>query len=116
MSGPLDGLRVIEMGSLIAGPFCGQLMGDMGAEVIKIELIERAIAAGSKRIEVASFVHPGRVPQMADAEAVCAGLKARDDVTYIGLVLNKRGALRPCSLASRMISIASSAVSSAVRP
>jgi formyl-CoA transferase len=37
MSGALDGLRVIEMGSLIAGPFCGQLLGDMGAEVIKIE-------------------------------------------------------------------------------
>ena len=62
----------------------------------KIELIERAIAAGSKRIEVASFVHPGRVPQMADAEAVCAGLKLRapSEVTYVGLVLNKRGALR----------------------
>jgi len=37
VSGPLEGLRVIEMGSLIAGPFCGQLMGDMGADVIKIE-------------------------------------------------------------------------------
>ncbi len=62
----------------------------------KIELIGRAIAAGSKRIEVASFVHPARVPQMADAEAVCAGLPKRDaeDITYIGLVLNKRGALR----------------------
>lgn len=62
----------------------------------KIELIERAIVAGSRRIEVASFVHPGRVPQMADAEAVCAGLPKRDasQVTYIGLVLNKRGALR----------------------
>ena len=62
----------------------------------KLELIARAIAAGSRRIEVASFVHPGRVPQMADAEAVCAGLPARQpgDVTYIGLVLNKRGALR----------------------
>ena len=37
MSGALAGLRVIEMGSLIAGPFCGQLLGDMGAEIIKLE-------------------------------------------------------------------------------
>jgi formyl-CoA transferase len=36
-SGPLSDLRVIEMGTLLAGPFCGQLLGDMGAEVIKIE-------------------------------------------------------------------------------
>lgn len=35
--GPLAGLRVIEMGSLIAGPFCGQILGDFGAEVIKLE-------------------------------------------------------------------------------
>jgi formyl-CoA transferase len=34
---PLTGLRVIEMGSLIAGPFCGQILGDFGAEVIKLE-------------------------------------------------------------------------------
>jgi crotonobetainyl-CoA:carnitine CoA-transferase CaiB-like acyl-CoA transferase len=36
-AGPLAGLLVIEMGQLIAGPFCGQLLGDMGAEVVKIE-------------------------------------------------------------------------------
>lgn len=35
--GPLADLRVIELGTLIAGPFCGQLMGDFGAEVIKVE-------------------------------------------------------------------------------
>ncbi len=36
-TGALEGLRVIEMGQLLAGPFCGQLLGDMGADVIKIE-------------------------------------------------------------------------------
>lgn len=35
--GPLAGVRVIEMGQLIAGPFCGQVLGDFGAEVIKLE-------------------------------------------------------------------------------
>ena len=34
---PLEGVRVVEMGSFIAGPFCGQLLGDFGAEVIKVE-------------------------------------------------------------------------------
>ncbi|MEW2481025.1 CoA transferase [Mycobacterium sp. NPDC049093] len=37
-TGPLDGIRVIELGTLISGPFAGRLLGDMGAEVIKIEL------------------------------------------------------------------------------
>ena len=60
----------------------------------KLELISRAINAGARRIEVASFVNPKRVPQMADAEEVCARLPDRDDVTYIGLVMNERGAER----------------------
>ena len=60
----------------------------------KLELIRLAIDAGVRRIEAASFVNPKLVPQMADAEAVSAGLIRRDDVIYIGLVLNKRGALR----------------------
>lgn len=57
----------------------------------KLALIDHVLAAGAKRLEVASFVHPKYVPQMADAEAVVAGLPTRDDVTYIGLVLNMRG-------------------------
>ena len=60
----------------------------------KLALIDHAIAAGSRRIEVTSFVNPRAVPQMADAESVCARLPARDDVTYIGLVMNQRGADR----------------------
>ncbi len=35
--GPMHDLRVVEMGSLIAGPFCGQILGDFGAEVVKLE-------------------------------------------------------------------------------
>ncbi len=60
----------------------------------KLRLIERAIASGVRRIEVTSFVNPKAVPQMADAEAVCEGLPQRDDVTYVGLVMNGRGAGR----------------------
>ena len=36
-TGPLHGLRVVEVGQLLAGPFCGQLLGDLGADVIKLE-------------------------------------------------------------------------------
>ncbi len=57
----------------------------------KIEFVTRLVDAGLRRLEVASFVNPKRVPQMADAEDVVAGLPARDDVTYIGLILNQRG-------------------------
>lgn len=60
----------------------------------KIALIERAIDAGARRIEVTSFVNPRAVPRMADADEVCAGLPEHADVTYIGLVLNQRGADR----------------------
>jgi hydroxymethylglutaryl-CoA lyase len=58
----------------------------------KVELIHRAVAAGARRIETVSFVHPKLVPQMADAEAVMEVLgPGPDAVSYIGLVLNERG-------------------------
>src|SRR6267154_6099004 len=60
----------------------------------KLELIGRALAAGVRRLDAPSFVHPKLVPQLADAEAVAVGLPRRDGVIFIGLVLNKRGALR----------------------
>src|ERR1044071_5018922 len=37
MTAPLAGVRVLELGSLIAGPFCAKTLGDFGAEVIKVE-------------------------------------------------------------------------------
>ncbi|MEM7079022.1 MAG: hydroxymethylglutaryl-CoA lyase [Pseudomonadota bacterium] len=57
----------------------------------KLLLIDKALDAGCQRIEVTSFVHPQKVPQMADAEAVCAGLPQRGDVRYTGLIMNQRG-------------------------
>lgn len=60
----------------------------------KVELIERAIASGIRRIEVTSFVNPKMVPQMADAEQVLAALTRSPDVSLIGLVLNQRGFAR----------------------
>lgn len=57
----------------------------------KIEFIERVIAAGTRRVEVASFVNPKRVPQMADAEDVLKALPRREGIHYVGLVLNRRG-------------------------
>ena len=57
----------------------------------KVMFIKKAIDAGIRRLEVASFVHPKRVPQMADAEALIEKLPRRDDVSYIGLIMNERG-------------------------
>jgi hydroxymethylglutaryl-CoA lyase len=59
---------------------------------VKVALVRRLLAAGLRRIEVASFVNPQRVPQMADAEDVLRALGAPiSGVHYIGLVLNRRG-------------------------
>ncbi len=57
----------------------------------KVELISQAIAAGARRIESASFVHPKLVPAMADAEAVMERVPRPEGVSHIGLVLNRRG-------------------------
>ncbi|MBS0374880.1 MAG: hydroxymethylglutaryl-CoA lyase [Proteobacteria bacterium] len=61
------------------------------ATAAKVEFIGRAVGAGLRRIEVASFVNPKRVPQMADAEAVLAALPRHAGVQYVGLVLNRKG-------------------------
>jgi len=57
----------------------------------KVAYISALVDAGATRIEATSFVHPARVPQMADAEQVMARVPRRDTVSYIGLVVNERG-------------------------
>jgi hydroxymethylglutaryl-CoA lyase len=60
----------------------------------KLELIRRLVSAGLSRIEVASFVNPKRVPQMADADEIVRRLPRVAGVSYIGLVLNEQGFAR----------------------
>jgi hydroxymethylglutaryl-CoA lyase len=57
----------------------------------KIGMIHQLIDAGIRSVQVASFVHPKYVPQMADAEAVCRGIEKKNGVIYSGLVLNMKG-------------------------
>lgn len=86
----MNSIQIVEV-----GPRDGlQNEPDIVSTADKLAMIDRMIGAGARRLEVASFVHPQRVPQMADAEAVIAGLPDRKDVSYIGLTLNKRGVLR----------------------
>jgi hydroxymethylglutaryl-CoA lyase len=72
----------------------------------KVEFIERVIAAGTRRVEVTSFVNPKRVPQMADAEDVLRLLPRRDGVYYVGLVLNAKGFERAAAAGCNEIGMA----------
>ena len=57
----------------------------------KLAVIARLAAAGLKQIQVASFVHPEKVPQMADADALIRQLPSDNGVVYTALVLNRLG-------------------------
>ena len=59
--------------------------------VVRAELVNRLAAAGLPRVEAVSFVRDDRVPQMAGAEEVVAGIEKRDGTEYSGLVLNEQG-------------------------
>ena len=85
--------RTVEM--VEVGPRDG-LQNEAGivSTADKLALIQQAIDYGVRRIEVTSFVNPKKVPQLADAEELVAMLPHRGDMTYIGLVLNRRGAER----------------------
>jgi hydroxymethylglutaryl-CoA lyase len=69
----------------------------------KLALIDHIIAAGFRRLEAGSFVNPKKVPQMADGDAVFAGLPKPNDVTFIALALNPRGVERALAAGAKEI-------------
>lgn len=72
---------------------------------LKVDLIRGLAEAGLPRIQVASFVHPKWVPQMADAEDVVAQLPTMEGVRYSGLALNRRGVERAHAAGLRAVDI-----------
>jgi len=64
------------------------------ATTTKLAYIDRMIDAGLTRIQVASFVHPKYVPQMADADELCKKINKKEGIVYSGLVLNLKGVER----------------------
>jgi hydroxymethylglutaryl-CoA lyase len=76
---------------------------DVVSTANKLELINRIVGAGFRRLEAGSFVNPKKVPQMADGDAVFAGLQKRDDVTFIALALNLRGVARALAAGAKEI-------------
>lgn len=94
MSGPVSahnaGGRHVAIGEV--GPRDGLQNEDVVlAPATRAELCNRLAGAGLVNIEAVSFVHPTRVPTMAGAEEVIAGLDRQPGVVYAGLVLNERG-------------------------
>lgn len=86
---------ISEIGICEVGPRDGlQSEKRLWSVAERIEFIDRLADAGLKRIEAVSFVNPKRVPQMAGAEAVMAGIKRPKGVVFVGLALNERGAER----------------------
>jgi hydroxymethylglutaryl-CoA lyase len=76
---------------------------------LKVEIISGLVAAGLKQIQVTSFVHPQRVPQMADAESLLRALPAWENVDLSGLVLNRQGLERAHRAGLRQVEISISA-------
>lgn len=71
----------------------------------KVELVRRCASAGATRMEVASFVDPRRVPQMADGEQVLADVDGTAGLRTIGLVLNERGLTRALATAVHEVNV-----------
>ncbi|HEX2895231.1 MAG TPA: hydroxymethylglutaryl-CoA lyase [Marmoricola sp.] len=90
MNTPADTVEIVEV-----GPRDGLQNESRELDTVaKVEYAERAFAAGVRRVELTSFVHPRAVPQMADAEGVFAGVRAGEGRVRSALVLNLRGVER----------------------
>ena len=76
---------------------------------LKVEIIGGLVEAGLKHVQVTSFVHPARVPQMADAEDLLSRLPERERVIFSGLVLNVKGVERAHQAGLRHLEISISA-------
>jgi len=76
---------------------------------LKIEIITGLIEAGLSQIQVTAFVHPRRVPQMADADKLVKRLPQKEGVEFWALVLNRRGVERALDAGMRCIEISISA-------
>ncbi|MYM20692.1 hydroxymethylglutaryl-CoA lyase [Brevibacterium sp. 5221] len=98
--GPRDGLQAED------APLSAQL---------KIDFCRRLLAAGVRSLEAASFVHPGRVPQMADAEEVLAGLAGQAGAELVSLVPNPRGLERALTAGAASVAVFASATEAFAR-
>jgi crotonobetainyl-CoA:carnitine CoA-transferase CaiB-like acyl-CoA transferase len=80
-NGPCTGLRVIEFATMVSGPFCGQMLADLGAEVIKLEPPEgdglRAVQPDHKGLS-ALFVHYNR-----GKKSICIDLKSEQGAEVV---------------------------------
>ncbi len=76
---------------------------------MKVKIIHDLVAAGLENVQVTSFVHPKYVPQMADAEKVCAKLEHRPSVAFSALVLNDKGIERAAKAGITQIELSMSA-------
>lgn len=72
----------------------------------KLEVIEGLSGSGLDWIETTSFVHPKRVPQLADAEAVCKGLRPREGLVYTAFAPNEAGLERAATCGIREVTCA----------
>ncbi|MCD4713915.1 MAG: hydroxymethylglutaryl-CoA lyase [Clostridiales bacterium] len=75
----------------------------------KVELIERAVDAGYKTIEIGSLVHPKAIPSLADTEEVFKRLKLHEDIEYRALVTNLRGVQRAVNAGVQKVKLTVSA-------